>query len=431
MVKPVREAWTRAAELFPLNGAGVVLAVLSIWGLWRLGLGRIDLVVLTICAVALILLGLSLFSVVVGAAVLFNTADFKKGAPALHLECGYPGRTGFSVPSLWWLPLATVDWTWKSPQANVRLVREWGRITEQVTPMRRGESDEIVRMVTVADAFGLCSVTFPIHEKRRMRTTPSQGALKQMHVVQGLAGGDALSHPDGPPAGDRFDMRHYAMGDPIRFVLWKVFAKSRTLVIRTPERAISPVQQTVAYLVSSAGDEPAAGAARVAIDAGAFGADWVLGADGIGEPARQKNQAMDLIVRSARASETEAGAGLTRFLTDASPGMVRRAVVFVPATPGPWVKRVLSAARAGGNSAPPLDFVVCTDGIEKRPKRGLVRRFFFAEAPAPQTAHQPSSADDVAEVVRALSGSRGKIMVVDRVAGRVYPQSHLKHLGAG
>jgi len=421
--------WGTASDLFPLDFGGVLLGLVGAYGLFYFGFREVDLVLLIISAVALVVLGLALLSTALASVVLWMHLDLRQGASPLALECGHPGQTGFSVPNLWWLPFANLDWVWLSPAVDVKLVRSWGRIDERVTPIRRGDSNEIVRKITVSDVFGLCSIRFPIHEKRRMRSTPSQGALKQMHVVQGMAGGDALSHPDGPASGDRFDMRHYTAGDPIRFVLWKVFAKSRTLVVRTPERAISPVRQTVAYLVATKGDEPAAGAARVAVDAGALGSDWVLGADGIGEPARQKSAALDAIVRSAACSDADAASGLAGFLRSATPGMVKRAVVFVPGTPGPWLDRVVAASRASRSQAP-LDFVVCTDGIHKPPQRNVIARFFFGPPDEATGAHRPTSAQDISVVVKALASSRGRVMVVDRVAGRVYPQSHLKHLGA-
>ncbi|MDH4459650.1 MAG: M3 family metallopeptidase, partial [Nevskia sp.] len=49
---------------------------------------------------------------------------------------------------------------------------------------------------------------------------------------------------------------------------------------------------------------------------------------------------------SAHASPEQQGAGLAKFLSAATPGAsVGRAVVFVPATPGPWLDKVLAAAR--------------------------------------------------------------------------------------
>ena len=47
-------------------------------------------------------------------------------------------------------------------------------------------------------------------------------------------------------------------------------------------------------------------------------------------------------------SPEQGGAGLQRFLNSVSNGGVRRAVVFVPPRPGPWLDRVRAVAATGG-----------------------------------------------------------------------------------
>jgi hypothetical protein len=223
-------------------------------------------------------------------------------------------------------------------------------------------------------------------------------------------------------------MRHYAPGDPIKFVLWKVFARARKLVVRTPEKAISPARQTVAYLVAFEGDEPAAGAARVAVDGGALGTDWVVGADGTDQHASTRAHALEVLARSAHAPHGEAGTGLSRFLGKTTTGTVGRALVFVPARPGPWIERVLSAAAQRRGR---VDFVVCTDGIVRRPTGPWWRRAALMR-PDRDAAGEvgPSSVADVREVVSRLGGSRAHVLVVDRAEGRVYTPAHLENMEA-
>ena len=120
----------------------------------------------------------------------------------------------------------------------------------------------IVRRIEISDAFGLAKVALRATEERAVRSLPSVGALKQMSVVRSIASGEDMPFPGGQPEGERADLRRYVPGDPVRFVLWKVFAKSRQLVVRTPEQAISPARQTYAYVVAAEADEPAAGTAR-------------------------------------------------------------------------------------------------------------------------------------------------------------------------
>jgi len=332
---------------------------------------------------------------------------------------------------LWYLPFVHVSWTWLLPEAEVRAVRRRGRLHEEINARHRDAIGQVVRRFDVGDIFGLTSMSFNQAETRPVSLLPWIGSLRQMHVVRGMAGGTDISHPEGPPEGDPFDMRRYVQGDPIRYVLWKVFAKTRDLVVREPERAISPSRQTVAYLVASEGDDPAAGAARVAVDVGAFGGEWTLGADGCGEVADNKDKALEVLTQSARATEAQSGAGLGSFLDKASKGTVGRAVVFVPPKPGPWLDRVLKAIRGMSAHSAQIEFLVGTDGVRRPPSRSWWRRLLFGRkrlAAADEAARQ-ADAEDLAAVVRKLGGTRLRVLVVDRPAGLVFGPSHLRKLG--
>jgi hypothetical protein len=411
-------------DLFPLTALGVLIAAGSVLALVSYGVRRIDLVVLVMGVVGAALAALAVLVVVATALGLYLSLRNRAADDTLRLECGYAARTGFSLPSLWYVPFVKLRWSWVTPEATVNPVSLRRRLHEEVTPQRRGIYDDVQRRIEVSDAFGLTRVAFKVRERRAVRFAPSVGALKNMHVVRSVAGGDNLSHPAGPPEGERADMRHYAPGDPIKFVLWKVFARSRVLVVRTPERAISPVRQTVAYLVTGEGDEAAAGAARVAVDSGALGSDWVLGSDLDEGYARAHAQAMELLAKSARATPAQQGSGLSRFLDTATPGgAVGRAVVFVPAVRGPWLDRVLAAVRARSSpnqTVAPVEFVVCADGISRRPKPSWLARVALDHR---RGAHDGAVAyDELMSVVATLSAARARVLIVDRVAGRVFAE---------
>jgi hypothetical protein len=245
-----------------------------------------------------------------------------------------------------------------------------------------------------------------------------------------MAGGDDISHPEGPQEGELYDIRAYTPGDPIRFVLWKVFARTRQLVVRAPERALSPIRQTCAYLVAGGGDEPAAGAARLAVELGALGTDWVLGADGSNEDATRKDQAVDVLARSADVDDRIGGKGLGAFLQRrGQQASIGRAVVFVPGRPGPWLSAVVEQCKHVGGRGGRIDFVVGTDGIIPPPKRKWLARIAVREPPPdiPPGSTAPVTTEQVGEVVRMLS-SVGHVIVVDRAAGRVFAGGHLTAL---
>lgn len=425
--------WIRiAVDLFPFTLLGLLCAGGATLALLYYGVKRIDLVLLVVGAVGLVLGVLTLITTVPAALVTWRRLRRLPEGEALRIECGFAARTGLRVRRLWWMPFAKVSWTWTSPPATVRLVRERWDLLEEIVPQRRGLSDEIVRRVEVGDAFGLTRIAFTVRQKRTVRFAPSVGALRTMHVVRSIAGGEDISHPEGPATGERVDMRHYTPGDPIRYVLWKVFARSRQLIIRTPERAISPVRQTVAYLVAGDGDEPAAGAARMAVDSGALGSEWVFGADGNDVVAKSGTQALELLARSAHTAPGGRGAGLKDFLTKSTPASVGRAVVFVPSRPGPWLDRVLAAVRARAGTNLPysgVEFVVCVDGIIRPDRRAFLKRIAQRKV-EPEGTVVPASSDEVAKVIAALSAVRSKVLLVDRVKGRVYAEGQRRALEA-
>lgn len=430
-----RRVATTARDLFPLSPLGVITLASAAWALVHFGYFRSDIL---FCVIGGVALGLGILAILVSAATsiaLYFKHRRRQGMDPLRLECGFAARTGFSTSNLWFVPIVKVSWSWVSPDAQVRQISLHRRYFEEITPARRGIHEAIVRRFEVSDAFGLTRIAFVLREERAVRFVPSVGSLKQMHVVRSIAGGDATAHPDGPPDGERADMRHYNPGDPIKFILWKVFARSRQLVVRTPERAISPVRQTVAYLVSGDGDEPAAGAARVAVDSGALGGEWVLGADGNDVNAKTSTQALEVLARSANTPREMGGAGLSTFLSKATTGGVGRAVVFVPARPGPWLDKVIAAARARttpNQQWSPVEFVVCTDGISRAPKTSWWSRVAFRQSTetVSPTVTPPTAAADVNAVVNALSSARARVLIVDRLAGRVYAEGHRRALEA-
>lgn len=417
----------RVADVFPFTPLGLLVLAGCSLALFYYGIERIDLVLLVIGSVGLGLGAIVFLVAPITGLILWLSLRKRPAGDPLKLECGFPARTGFTLSRLRWVPFVQIDWKWVSPESVVRKKPMGGRWVEEIVPVRRGLQDEIVRRFEVSDSFGFTRVAFQIREERAVRFIPSVGALKTMHVVRSISGGSDIAHPEGPPEGDRIDMRHYVAGDPIRFVLWKVFARSRQLIVRTPERAISPVRQTVAYLVTGEGDEPAAGAARVAVDSGVLGGEWVFGADGNDQYAKSTTLALELLARSAKTDPEDGGDGLSRFLDKSTPGSIGRAIVFVPGKPGPWLDKVAAAAKARASSnqpVSPVEFIVCTDGISRPTKTGVIARYLKKKKPPELGATEPAASSDVAKVIEKLGAARARVMVVDRVAGRVFAEGH-------
>jgi uncharacterized protein (DUF58 family) len=415
----------RVVDLFPLTGLGLVVSAASAFALVVYGLRRLDLVLLVVggAFVALTVLGL-LAVVVTSLGLWLHLRRRTAAAEPVEVECGFPHRTGFSLGGVRWIPFVDVAWTWVEPPAELRIVVERGRLIEEVVGRRRGIVSGVARRMVVRDVLGLCAVAWVWRDRQPLRFVPTVGALRNIEVVRGMSAGEDLPHPDAPAEGGPFDMRPYAAGDPIRFVLWKVFAKTRDLVVRTPERALAPARQTAAYLVTGHADEAAAGAARLAVTAGALGTGWTLGADGCPEPAKTAAVAVELLTRSAGTPEARGGADLADFIAKNAERESARLVVFVPGRPGPWMPPVAAAVRELGQR---LELVICVDGIV----RGRARRWSQAlRQREPEAAAEATLAtvDELQAVLHALRGAR--ITVVDRRAGQIFGAEHLRAMEA-
>lgn len=349
----MRRAVRTAAGLFPLTPLGVLVAAGATAGLFGLALPRRDLVLLVICAAGLGVTALSAALSMLSAAGLFVALRRGRGAPEnaspLELEGGVKEATGFSISSLWFLPLVRVRWSWISPEASVETARRGRRLFEIVTPLRRGKSGTIKRRIEVGDAFQLARIRFGSTENRPVRALPSKGSAKSLSFTHTLAEGGDLPYPADRAEGEPSDFRRYSAGDPMRFILWKTFAKTRQLMVRSPEQAISPARRTIAYVIAGKGDEAAAGVARAAMESGSFGSSWVLGADGVPWAAENRERALELLAISGQCPEDQGGSGLSEFLRShgsSAGGAGARILLFVPPLAGHWLGRTAGVARS-------------------------------------------------------------------------------------
>lgn len=413
-----------------MTPVGMILLTASALATWHLGVEQLDLVLLVIGVVGMAVVALSLLTTLATALIFWlSLRRLPHSVGEVRLESGQPLQTGFVVRNLWYLPFIVVRWWWREPLAEVEPMKRRGELVERIVARRRALTDRVVRRFEVGDVFGLTRVWFDITEKRQIHIVPSVGRLEKMNVVRSMASGDAFSHPEGPPDGERVDIRNYQSGDPLRYVLWRVFARNRQVVVRTPERAIGPVKQTVVYLIAGKGDEPAAGAARVAIESGRLGDDWVLGADGTPEPARTLDAALAAISRSASVPEEERGAGLAPFLRESIPGMKRaHALIFVSAIPGQWLER-LERALTASSMRGSIEVIVCCDGIVES---GAISRVWRAlslpKIPLDPSALHPASRGELREVLGRLVVTRCSVLLLDRQTGRVYSGGALSRI---
>ncbi|MGF1464692.1 MAG: DUF58 domain-containing protein [Sandaracinaceae bacterium] len=406
-------ALRRGADLIPLTPRGVLLGLGGWAALSWVAYPEIDLVWLVLGFGALGLLAASVVAVLIGAAWLKVATRPPRGeTPERTLETGRWLPTGVDAPHLGLLPLAQARWSWLAPDgAEVALRRQglW-RLAEEVRLSSRGRSRTIRRRIEVRDAFGLAAIAIRQVEPVDLTVQPHVGRLRAVTLLSSMAGGDERPHPMGVDDGDRTELRRYVPGDPARFIHWKVFGRTRRLMVRVPERALSPARRTLAYLVAGPGDEGTAAAARVALEGDTLGTEWAFGADGSAGSTSRVDEGLRRIVDAA-AHRDDGGAGLEAFLSAGEAAGPASAVLFVPPQPGPWLARAVGAARA---RAARTRFVVGTDGVSPRSERRTpLKRLLTLGRPRRGTPEE-----DLAEVLRALGATRAEVIVVDRPSGR-------------
>ena len=288
----------RISDVVPPTWRGALVAVVSGLALWLYAFGHLDLVLYVVGITGIVLLAVAA-ATTGSVAVWLRRRLGAGGATVRRIEAGSPIRTGWSVPGLRWVPLVKVRWEWLAPAGvEVRSRPFENVLREEIVARRRGWAARLERRLTVEDAFGLTRVSWVHTDPSEVTVLPDRGQLRDLPVIRSTTAAEGLPHPSGAPEGDRMDIRRYAPGDSVRNILWKTYARTRQLNVRVPELSIERSQKTIAYLLTGPEDEAAAAAARVALESGALGDQWIFGADGTEGTAESLEPALLAIARS-------------------------------------------------------------------------------------------------------------------------------------
>jgi hypothetical protein len=414
IAKRARRAFRIVSGWFPLTPLGLA-AIPGLIALLRVyGVGHNDRIVLVLGACGLLVIGLSVLAVAATALWLL----IRRQAPAqdaLIFEVGTPFRTGYSVGHVGWNPFVKIDVAWDQPSGvAVDLVPGRSGFTEVVAGRERALHHEVVRWITVCDVFRLSRLRFRKRRAQPITILPSSGKVRGAQLVQQFVPGDEVAHPEGKPEGDLIEMRRYSPGDPLKLVLWKVYARTGRMLVRTPERAVARSQKTLAYLVAAEGDEPAAGVARAVLEGGSLGNEFWFSADGQGDFTRTARAAVDQVVRSSSFRD-QGGEGLGRFLGRGEEIGVSACLLFLPARPGDWLARV--EGHLGGHRGP-YRAMIGIDGLEQLGPPSTAR-WLRSLLVRPESSTEASLAG-LREVCERIAKTGAEVNVVDRTTGRTY-----------
>lgn len=405
------DIFTSIRGWFPLTWSGVVSLGLALYALLSFGIERSDYILGSIGALVIGVVAVALLFVTAASLTLWlTTRDESKADQELNMTVGEWSSTGFSSSGWTALPGVTITVQWVTPFGDATLDRRRG---ESVRLHRRGWWPRVVRRWRVEDALGLCAVSWTHTSEQGVAALPGVGALDNFGALRGLAAGDMMHHPEGPTSGDPYDMRHYAPGDPIRLVLWRVYARTREVMVRSPERALSPVEELSAHVVISDTDGAAAGAARILVERAGPQTDYTLTADGTTEAATDRQGAYS-VLRQSGLGDLESGGDIGRFIDGLAQRAGSRGILMVSPTPGSWLPRTIQQLhRVPGR----VDVFVCYDHVVSGG-----REWLRSETPSGAAARSA----DLETVVSAFEGIARHVYLLDRRLGKSYPASALR-----
>ncbi|MDQ7088547.1 MAG: DUF58 domain-containing protein [Acidobacteriota bacterium] len=326
---------------------------------------------------------------------------------------GIEGRalaTGLELPRRRWWLAAEPEWTLHRPPADVKIHKGRRTLREYARPADRGRGEGLRREYRVEDLFGLWRLKGRADSDGPWRVLPDLGGFDAARLESSLASGDLLSHPWGPARGDLVDARSYTRSDPARLILWKVYARSRELLVRAPETARSPERQPLIYLVAGDGDNPAAALMRLIIESGLFGAGVRFAADGRPTPVEDRAAAIEAVALSA-AHRNRGGVDLAAALGHPLIGSDDPVVLVCPALEGGWTRPVIRHLEAD----PGRFFVfVAADVAPDPPPRTRWQRWMLLPDP-PAGLPRPSWL----AMARRLAGTGASCVAADRRSGEL------------
>ena len=397
-------------ELQPLTPLG---ALLLLGGMAAVEFANtsLDLIVLVAGWSVLALLALSVAIVVLGAFWTRRGARSATASIKARFTANEPVHLPFSVPSLRFFPLLNVSWRWKShPSVTCEQRTEtWRTWAERVTFPERGRYADVVRLLSVRDALGLAKVSVRIRDPNAYLVLPERRTGEGIRAKLAVAGGADLHHPSGRPVGDRIDLRRYTPGDPARFIHWKIFGRTRKLVIRVPERAWMEHPRKLVFFVAGDSDEASASTLRSALEAHAFGEQWEFCASGMEHTVSTQEDALDALIESKQAAGWGAKR-LGRVLAAVEKQGPTSVIVFAPPVFGEWLNDVQRVAqrRSGG-----VHVICAAETIHESPHAPWWKPLLLNDV----TTHRVTRSG-IEQIRERLASSGASLTVVGVVIGR-------------
>ena len=397
-----------ALNWIPLSAAGLVIVPLLFWARQRFGITQQDQIVLvatTVGLVAIATLALMVLATAIRLKVWRITQDFEP----IQMISGIPSQTDFKLPIALRNPFIVSKANWQSPQmTNSRFVFKGFKVTEEATAEKRGYSEAIIRTFVLSDFLGLCKISLTQKVAASATIEPNQGRAASVQLISQLQAGDTIPHPEGKPQGDLIEMKNYGAGDPLKLVLWKQYARTGRLLVRSHERSIAETERIAVAFVAGDQDEANAGVAFAMLDNQCFGTEFTFCADGATAPTNVRSEAKFQIIRSAGTDVP--ASSLSRIFEQ---GKENNLLLFVPAKVGPWIDRLAEQTDRTNVRA---KAILTIDHVESGNTSWFGKLFLSAKS------KQHKQKADCISVCKILNEMGIEPTIVDRKNGEVLPE---------
>lgn len=397
----------------PLTPRSLLLIPLLVWIRQVYGISRNDFILLVLADGGFLFLGVSILMVTITALILrFRSKIFLGESYQIETELTF--KTDFKLKKIDWIPWVNLQIRWKTPLGVFsRFTPIRGELVEEIIPTERGIENKILRQLEIIDLLGLAKISFEESERRSIKVSPRLGKFQSDLFFKQFGSGDFISHPLGEPMGDRVDLRRYARGDPLKHILWKIYARTRKLMVREIELAISPAHKTYLYLIASSQDEAVASLVRTALEKRIFGNNFVFLADGEKNPTSDFKESLEQIIRSVRA-RTESAVGLADFTSQAKAEGINSCVVFASGESFEWIDSFFDSLQ---KSRTEVYLILVTQSFSPGFSKSFIRPFIFESS-----LHQKKQVRVLKNVFEKLLKEGVRVSLIDSISGRsVFP----------
>jgi hypothetical protein len=406
---------------FPLTLSGFLSTIICFF-IYRFSHEHKDLILSTVSIVLGFVIIFLLLQTLIAYAFYYRKLKKSIVLERLETEVGQDCLGKLRFPLFPKTPLLQFEISWIAPKAKtLELVLDSGEMVELFSFEKRGRYDGITREIEIKDVFGFTSISWQWTVKQELKILPASSMI-QTELLQREQLGEGFYDMAGSPDGDLVEMRRYQPGDPLKLVIWKVFAKTGKLLIRAPERSLEIKHDMVAYFIASPKDEASATTVRAFLENDILGEDFLFIVDGSQKSCSDKNTAIEALIDSHHA---QTGSAFSQVL-ELEQSQQRGITIFLSAEP-----ESISFAMSIASSlpSPPIFMISMGDRDFDKSPNSLLYRLGLKKNQMPISTLKISE-QELLSAYESLSAVAKLVKIFAQPEGRMWSEFELENLRA-